>query len=760
MNSLIHSFNHSTQSQGIDQEQGLKASSFCRGFSVLPCVKNFGLSFDLESGGAFGLKALLRDFLRDVMSWRLSASFFIMAVTIFAFTLMGTSSANAQLKMLNSNGYSGLGMIPSANVIDTGKAALAYEDQVPGHLGGPGFNYTVGFGVVDNLEASARLATDSLRCVEFVAGACPPGHIRDFSASAKYRLPNAWMPFRDKDTSIAFGLTDFGGASSHFSSKYGVITKRVDQIQVSLGAAKSSADQSTLHGFFGGVQWDPTKWSQFSYDQIGKNAWVHSTVYTHWPDTKNLDLYFTLHNRLNSTNLTERSWVGVGMNIPLSDVKELKPTEQTYTKAKSIKLAKIKKFDLQDDLAKNGFQKAKMGVVGNTVYLWVDQENYPWNAMDAAGVALGLLASTFGDTNMDFHLMVGSRGLDVLGVSGLVSCVKKWLENASEDDCASKLEIQSLLSHSIDTSKVKWAFDTTGNFRPELIISPTLINALGTEYSVYDIDIGANINPVVSVWKGGYLDVNAIVPLGIRTQNFNAGGPFYSQRIPQQISRQMFHQVFGFERINTQTMLSAGKIYQNWTGASLETETFTHDGKNRVDLQGGLYHNNELQGYNQKKYALGSYRYSTKDRFNSSTEVLAGKFWGGDTGFNVTERFWHGDIALNFYIKRTRLPTDATPITFAGFLLNIPLTPRVNNSFERLSIRGTSQFAYSAESKILATDNKITTSMSEIPKTGDNLIQMSNRDRTSDEYYQLRRSRLRDAYFELRVEDRKSWVLN
>ena len=321
MNSLIHSFNHPNQAQNIDQAQGLKASSVCRGSSVLSCVKNFALCFELESEGAFGLKALLRDFLRDVMSWRLSAAFFIMAVTIFALTLMGTSSANAQLKMLNSNGYSGLGMIPSANVIDTGKAALAYEDQVPGHLGGPGFNYTVGFGVVDNLEASARLATDSLRCVEFVAGACPQGHIRDFSASAKYRLPNAWMPFKDKDTSIAFGLTDFGGAASHFSSKYGVITKRVDQIQVSLGAAKSSADQSTLHGFFRGVQWDPTKWSQFSYDQVGKNAWLHSTLYGHLPEDKKFDVYFTLHNRLNSTNLTERSWVGIGMNIPLSDVK-------------------------------------------------------------------------------------------------------------------------------------------------------------------------------------------------------------------------------------------------------------------------------------------------------------------------------------------------------------------------------------------------------------------------------------------------------
>jgi hypothetical protein len=222
----------------------------------------------------------------------------------------------------------------------------------------------------------------------------------------------------------------------------------------------------------------------------------------------------------------------------------------------------------------------------------------------------------------------------------------------------------------------------------------------------------------------------------------------------------MVHQVVGIDRINSQAMMSAGKIYANWSGFSLETNTLSNDGKNRIDLQGGAYQNKDLLLNNQKKYGLASYRYSMSDRFNSSTEVVAGKFWNGDTGFNITERFWHGDVALNFYIKRTKLPTDASPTSFAGFILSLPLTPRSNSSFERLNLRGTNQFAYSAESKILAKDNKITVSLSEIPKTGDSLIVLSNRDRSSDEYYQLRRERLRQAYFDLRVEDRKSWVFN
>jgi hypothetical protein len=146
-------------------------------------------------------------------------------------------------------------------------------------------------------------------------------------------------------------------------------------------------------------------------------------------------------------------------------------------------------------------------------------------------------------------------------------------------------------------------------------------------------------------------------------------------------------------------------------------------------------------------------------RFNSTTELLGGKFFTGDKGFVITERFWHGDTALNFYFKRS-IQNDASSINFAGFQLWIPLTPRVNDSFDRLNIRGTNQYTYIAESKVGSTNNNLTVNVAVVPKTGDTLMQLSNQDRNSDRYYEFRRERLRLAYLDLRVEDRKSWVFD
>ena len=670
---------------------------------------------------------------------------------------------HAELNMLNTNGYTGLGMVPSANVLDPGEAALAYANQLPGASNNTGYNYNVGFGVMDNLEASARLATQDLHCNMFVTGNCPHDQIRHFATSIKYRIPNNWIPFGNKNLNLAVGDVDFGGAASYFSSKYAVATQKIDHLQFTLGAGKASKPNASLHGGFGGVQWDVNNWARVNYDQIGKDAWVHSTLYAHPFDFKS-DLYITLNNHLTHSAITEKDWVGVGLNIPLNLTRETKvdpntdPSGNAVGKPKRLRLPHVKPFDLQDELIKNGFLKAKFGTRDKDLFLWVDQENFQWNAMDAAGLAMGILASTYGDQSRHFDVVVGNRGLDILSVSGDIACVKQWLE--ANDACYTQLTVQSRLTHGLDWSGVEWKFDSTGMVRPELVVSPNLINTLGTEYGTFDLDLGANLNPVIRLWKGGYVEMNSTVPLGIRTHQFNQNGAFYGNRIVPQVTRQVFHQIVDVNAINTQAMLTAGKIYQSFTGLGLETQTFNSSGKARLDLQVGSFQNKSLVDVkNQYSYELASLRYSKDDRFNSTTEILGGKFFTGDSGFVLSERFWYGDTALNFYFKRSVLP-DASSINFAGFQLWIPLTPRVNDSFDRLNIRGNNEFTYTAESKVGSSNNNITLNVAVVPKTGDTLMQLSNQDRNSDRYYELRRDRLKLAYLDLRVEDRKSWVFD
>jgi hypothetical protein len=288
---------------------------------------------------------------------------------------------------------------------------------------------------------------------------------------------------------------------------------------------------------------------------------------------------------------------------------------------------------------------------------------------------------------------------------------------------------------------------------------------LGSEYGAFDTDVGANLNPVVPLWAGATADVNQVVPAGIRSKNFKEGGAFYADRIQRQLQRSLIHQMLPLPKaltsFNTQAMVSAGKLYESWTGAAIETNTLSNNGAHRLELLGGQFQDKEaVLGPTRKRFAVANYRFAMDNRFNASTEMQMGKFWAGDQGYRLSERLWYGDTALDFYIKKTRMPYQDSVVSFAGFELSIPLTPRVSNLFERFNVRGTSQYNYSAESKILDTNNSLTGGMGVVPNLGDNLLVLSNRDRTADAYYEARRERLRLAYSELRVQDRHSWVFD
>ena len=142
--------------------------------------------------------------------------------------LLFSGSINGQ--SLSPNGYSGLGLVPSANTLKGGTAVLAFDPTVPGAPITTGYNTQIGFGLMDNLELVGRLATNNQKCNGFQPGACPPNSYRDFSSSMKWSLPIDWL--KQNNAAVAVGATDFGGAATFFRSYYLVGTKSCDQFVV------------------------------------------------------------------------------------------------------------------------------------------------------------------------------------------------------------------------------------------------------------------------------------------------------------------------------------------------------------------------------------------------------------------------------------------------------------------------------------------------------------------------------------------------
>lgn len=658
----------------------------------------------------------------------------VVACLAFSFTVYAGD-------MLSSNGYSGIGLVPSAQVITKGAAVLSFDTALPGATEPAGYNYQVGFGIFDSLELIGRLATQDTRCNMFRAGNCPPDTIRDFAASLKWSVPLDWL--KKNNAAVAFGVTDVGGAASYFKSYYAVASKSFDSIDLSLGRGTAKSPNAMLDGNFGAVTWNVNSWSQVSLQRIDGNSWAHAAVSMPILDT-GMSAWFNYNRRLSDSPLTEKQWTGFGISIPLDRVNKPQPAD----KPKPTRLvAVIKPADLSAELKKQGFYNPKIGKTpSGTVVIDLDGTSYQWNILDAAGVALGLIAGAYGEAEQNFELILSTRGIKQLLVRSNAACVKQWLQS---DAWCEKLEVKSLNNQKYDDADVAWSEGSAWQLRPEIILTPTLVSTIGTEYGVFDIDLGANFNTVVPLWKGAYWDFNHIYPLDYRTTNFEQRGPFYASRLKSVTSRRMLHQLLSLPSFNTQARLSTGMIYNVWDGSQVETNTQTDNGRHKLSLTAGRFRTDTLTVINEKSYQLLNYRYAFDDAQKTTTEITNGKFWGGDQGYMIGQRFWHDDTSLNLYVKRSRASEAAPLISFAGIQFSIPLTPRQNRGVEYLSLRGGNQWTYTIESRINDKDNRITFGHGEIPKVGDTVVQTFNRDRNTTAYYEGNIGRIKNAFIKL-----------
>jgi hypothetical protein len=657
---------------------------------------------------------------------------------------------------LSSNGYSGYGVVPSASVVDNAESIVSFDRTLPGAANTKGYNTQIGLGLYDGLELVGRLATNDQRCNMFQAGACPANTIRDFSASLKWSLPLEWL--KQNNAHLAVGVTDVGGAASYFKSYYAVASKEMGPFEVSVGHGKAMTNYALLNGTFGGITYRPAKWLDLGVQKVGSNSWAVASLQSDIPHTQ-ASGYISLNQRLTDAPVTEKQWVGVGVSMSIDGTAGRKkdPQQNTSSRGQSNKsIANLRPEDLQGMLEMNGFYRPLISENQKLLKLEIENTAYAWNTVDAVGVALGVLAATHGNViGQTFELNVTSRGISQAVVTGDAPCIKRWLEKG--EVCGS-LSIRSGLQRGGNNAGLGEVSISqllglaAWSFRPELVISPTLVSSIGTEFGSFDMDGGININLVLPLWTGATLDTNHLKPLGIGTRGFEQGGVFYASRLRPVTSRTLLHQLVNVPSINTQARLSLGTAHTTWDGHQLETSTQSDNGRHRLGLAVGSFKNDTLSANNHKNYELATYRYAHDDRMSTVTELTTGKYWGGDKGWSIGQRFWHGDTALNIYLRRTRMTESAPLVSFAGLQLSIPITPRVNKGIQHLALRGTNQWTYTLESRVFDRENLLTGGYGEVPRIGDALVQTFNRDRNSTRYLESSLVRAKSAFNELSAD--------
>lgn len=649
--------------------------------------------------------------------------------------------------ILSPAGYSGLGLLPSAQTIGQGKASIAYDQTVPGAPIVKGYNYLLGFGLTDQLELVGRLATNDLKCNQFVATACPSGTIRDLSASLKWQSSNKWL--RQNDINLSIGASDLGGAATYFRSYYAVASKKFGQYEISIGEGKAKSSGAVLDGRFAALTISPTDRTKLSFQKTSNNTLASAYLSTPlW--SNNLNGWITVNQQLAGSTQTSKNWIGAGVSMPVSGVS--KNTIDKKIEMRDHQVNEIKKFtsdELPALLKKNGFFKHRIGKTATgKLFLKIDTSAYSWNILDATGVALALMSGAYASNthDTDYEITLSVKGVDQLQVTGEVNCTMKWLESGQP---CSEINIKSLLERRTASTEASaeavWSEETAWTLRPEVTFVPRVVSSLGTEIGAFDADVGLDINTVIPLWEGATYDHNRVKPLGIGTKNFESGGLFYYSRIQPVTTRSMLHQVLIFPHLNSQVKLSLGTANTYWQGSQIESSTQSDSGRHRFGVVAGSFKNDLLVHNNERSYQLAKYRYAAGTDLNTTTEVVSGKFWGQDKGYTITQKFWYGDTALSIYLRRTRV-TSATPLySFAGFEISLPLTPRKNTGHEYLMLKGPSQWSYAIETRILAPENTIIGGFGVVPKMGESLLQGLNQDRNSSKYYEMNLLRVRDA---------------
>jgi len=165
-----------------------------------------------------------------------------------AASLALSAAANAAEPALNSLGQSGGLVIPYGFVLPQGAVEAQYNNYIDPHYGQKATDSQIYWGAVGLLpyvEVAGGLANYPGNVEASFTGA---DHFifRHLMANVKVEVPK----FFEYQPSIAFGISDIGGQTHFFRSRYGVVSQSLGPATLTLGYG--SGDR--LDGLFGGAQ--------------------------------------------------------------------------------------------------------------------------------------------------------------------------------------------------------------------------------------------------------------------------------------------------------------------------------------------------------------------------------------------------------------------------------------------------------------------------------------------------------------------------
>lgn len=673
-------------------------------------------------------------------------------------------SPQGKAESLSFQGYTGLLQIPAADTVAHGYGIAQYSDlmfyQDKNHHNN---NLIALYGLLPGLEVSGRLAWFSTHTNFFVEQSQP----RDLSANFKWRLP-----FIPRDwISLAIGAEDIGGQASFFSSKYLVASKSLGPFGFHLGYAKrddrNQARDLRLDGGFGGIEYTPIKQLTLIAEHNGDttNAGIRTSLPLNkfWSGAR-LDLTGMTYRQDDDNSSDDRDYfVSVAVKFPLggrlgqlsrqsfTSVQQKPKEEKSRSKdlAASVAPVEAKKEEppasspvnplytrLVDELESIGIVNVSIGTdVENRLWAKFENRVFNQNEVDALGLIAGFLCTKALPEHSGVILVLMNQKMPVQEIG--------FDEPACQTLVSSSKQARLVLPTAkpvkdLYFKQVEWLAQgkRSVSFKPRFTTTPTISNAVGTEFGVFDYSVGLYSNLSFNIAPGLLATISHVTPLD-ESDDYERGAYFSGSRLASGSSEWSLQQTFpiGPYLWNTFHFGRFGKYYE---GVFNHLNWYSPNGTHRLTYRYGDFER-DTNPLDQPEIRVLSYRYYMQ-KYDFTIETFYGTFWAGDEGYRIDTKFWFGDSAVGLYYRNT----DAE---FVGIRWTLPLGFRKDNNNLPILFTGVESWNYELQTRINEDENRVSFSVGALPKWNWEPERVYfNNDRYGKSYYQRHVTRMREAY--------------
>ncbi|MGF6899184.1 YjbH domain-containing protein [Paraburkholderia sp. GAS348] len=721
-----------------------------------------------------------------------------------AAVLAFSASAHAADPALNALGQVGGLVIPYAFALPEGTVEAQYNNYIDPRYGKQATGaqmYLGAVGLLPYVEVSGGLANYPADVHAPFSGA---DHFlfRHLMGDVKLEVPK----FFKYQPRIAFGISDIGGQTHFFRSKYGVVSQAFGPVTLTAGYGQGDR----LNGLFGGAQvslWNTGLSLLAEDDSKTPYAGVrYQSPRISWLADANV--IGTFMRSIRSTDgVSPRTSFSVGIQIPLGKrfssarcagglcegpevsaaqtadadddgpirLASLQPVDtlsaasndnalaaapityvlplQSYASVMLSDVAAAKSPDAQsqaipealdtsalDKIAAQlfaaGLERVRVGMSGRDLVVEYENHRYNQNEADALGIVLGVASVNAPHGTDKIHVVIKKANEPLGEVIVDRDAFAQFVAGGAPTATSASMTMRTRPTY--DADSIAWHGNEHTHGLTRIQVEPIVSYLYGTEYGVFDVSLGANIEGFVPLWRGAELYASYIASI-YNTKNMDEGRVFSDSRLRGGLNAVALAQSFWIMP-QVFNVASVGKFDYSYVGVQNETTVFVPGRPDLVRLRlAYLHHEPGHDELPSEKNAELTYRW-VQPSWKLWIEAGVARFVGGDKGPVATLTRWFDDVSVSVHGEHSGQGT------FVGAAISFPLTLRQGMKPGISQVYGSEQFGLDFRTRVASTNYLSTNAAENVAFPYSTQQYLLNQGRFSGEYFSTQLYRMRDAY--------------